>query len=185
MDTLRDGAFGLANTNKLLRTYAGTTGLKTGSTDAAGFCISASAERDGMELIAVVLGSKTSKERFATAQNLLNFGFAGWRMVDLTPEEPIPAVPVTLGKEDTVSGSFAGSLRLLVEKGQEDSLTTTYAMAEGVEAPVAVGTRLGSLQIYQDGTLVQEVEIQADRTVARKTLRDVLEELWRTMAMQE
>jgi D-alanyl-D-alanine carboxypeptidase (penicillin-binding protein 5/6) len=185
MDTLRDGAFGLANTNKLLRTYAGTTGLKTGSTDAAGFCISASAERDGMELIAVVLGSKTSKERFATAQNLLNFGFAGWRMVDLTPEEPIPAVPVTLGKEDTVSGTFAGSLRLLVEKGQEDSLTTTYAMAEGVEAPVAVGTRLGSLQIYQDGTLVQEVEIQADRAVARKTLRDVLEELWRTMAMQE
>jgi D-alanyl-D-alanine carboxypeptidase (penicillin-binding protein 5/6) len=185
MDTLRDGAFGLANTNKLLRTYAGTTGLKTGSTDAAGFCISASAERDGMELIAVVLGSKTSKERFATAQNLLNFGFAGWRMVDLTPEESIPAVPVTLGKEDTVSGTFAGSLRLLVEKGQEDSLTTTYAMAEGVEAPVAVGTRLGSLQIYQDGTLVQEVEIQADRAVARKTLRDVLEELWRTMAMQE
>lgn len=90
MDTLRDGTFQLANTNKLIRFYEGATGLKTGSTDAALYCVSATAEKDGMELIAVVLGSPTSADRFETAKALLNYGFAGYSLVTVAPSEPSP-----------------------------------------------------------------------------------------------
>ena len=88
MDSIRNGDFGLANTNKLLKNYAGITGLKTGSTDAAGFCISASAERDGMPLVAVVLGSATSAERFNAAAELLDYGIANYARVSLSCENP-------------------------------------------------------------------------------------------------
>ena len=95
MDTLRDGASSLVNTNKLVRFYDGTTGLKTGSTNAAGYCISATAERDGMELIAVILNGKTSAQRFQDAQTLLNYGFSAYALKTIVPEEPLP--PVMLG----------------------------------------------------------------------------------------
>ncbi len=102
MDTVRDGRFGLANTNKLVRFYNGTTGLKTGYTSQAGYCVSASAERDGMELIAVVLHGATSTDRFESAKALLDYGFANWALV--TPQaDAIPAVPVTLGTKTAVT----------------------------------------------------------------------------------
>ncbi len=147
MDSLRNGAFGLANTNKLLRTYPGATGLKTGSTDAAGYCISASAMQGEMELIAVVLGSDTSANRFDTAANLLNYGFAGWTLADAAPQEPIPAVPVKLGRADTVAVCPDGSLRILVKKGQETAVTTGYELKESVTAPVAAVDDLGRLTV--------------------------------------
>ncbi len=89
-------AFGLSSTNKLVRYYEGCTGLKTGYTSGAGFCISATAKRGELELIAVVLGAKTSKDRFATASTLLDWGFANFQSVTVTPEEPLESVPVTL-----------------------------------------------------------------------------------------
>lgn len=184
MDTLRDGAFGLANTNKLLRTYPGTTGLKTGSTDAAGYCISASAMQDSMELIAVVLGSATSKERFESAKNLLNYGFARWTMVEATADPASPTVPVTLGKEDCVPGAVNGSLRLLVEKTKAGAVTTEYALTEEVTAPVEQGAKLGTLCIYVDGEAVKTLDVLAARTVERKTFRDLFGEMWAHMAMQ-
>ena len=97
MDTIRGGQFGLSNTNKLIRFYDGATGLKTGSTDAAGYCISATAERDGMELIAVVLGGETSQQRFEDAKTLLNYGFSAYALADVTPAEA-PLVPIRLGR---------------------------------------------------------------------------------------
>ena len=97
MDTLRDGTFQLANTNKLIRFYDGATGLKTGSTDSAKYCLSATAEREGMELIAVVLKSPTGQQRFEDAKALLNYGFSTYALPHTVPEEPFPAIPVVLG----------------------------------------------------------------------------------------
>ena len=108
MDTLRGGASSLVNTNKLVRFYDGTTGLKTGSTNAAGYCISATAERDGMELIAVILKGKTSAERFQDAQSLLNYGFASYALQTITPETPLPPVTVQLGTQATVQPVLGG-----------------------------------------------------------------------------
>ncbi|MCC8064916.1 MAG: D-alanyl-D-alanine carboxypeptidase [Clostridiales bacterium] len=184
MDSLRDGAFGLANTNKLLRTYPGATGLKTGSTDAAGYCISASALQGDMELIAVVLGSDTSANRFDTATNLLNYGFAGWTLADAAPQEPIPAVPVKLGKADTVAVCPDGSLRILVEKGQENTVTTDYTLEESVTAPVEPGETLGQLTVYVDGEAVARLPLLACDGVERKGFGDIFGDLWRKMAMQ-
>ncbi|MCD8160002.1 MAG: D-alanyl-D-alanine carboxypeptidase [Clostridiales bacterium] len=184
MDSLRDGAFGLANTNKLLRTYPGATGLKTGSTDAAGYCISASAMQGEMELIAVVLGSDTSANRFDTAANLLNYGFAGWTLADASPQEPIPAVPVKLGRADTVAVYPDSSLRILAKKGQETAVTTGYELEESVTAPVAAGDALGRLTVYVDGEAVAELPLLACDAVERKSFGDIFGDLWRRMAMQ-
>ncbi|MCD7946612.1 MAG: D-alanyl-D-alanine carboxypeptidase [Clostridiales bacterium] len=108
MDTLRNGTFQLANTNKLIYYYDGATGLKTGFTQGAGFCISASAERDGMELIAVVLGSETSSDRFESAKTLLNYGFGGWTVTDVTGGVALPPVSVTLGEAESVPTTVEG-----------------------------------------------------------------------------
>ena len=102
MDSLRGGESMLVNTNKLIRFYDGATGLKTGSTGSAGYCLSATAEKNGMELIAVVLKGKTSDERFSDAKSLLNYGFSTWSLVTVTPDEVLPPVPVTLGVRGTV-----------------------------------------------------------------------------------
>lgn len=109
MDSIRGGQFQLANTNKLVRFYEGATGLKTGSTDAAGYCLSATAERDGMELIAVVLKAKTSEQRFESAKSLLNFGFANYTLTDVYPGQALPPVDVLLGEQDTVQPVLAQS----------------------------------------------------------------------------
>src|SRR5699024_8646054 len=101
MDTLRDGAFTLSNTNRLIRFYDGATGLKTGSTDAALYCLSATAERDGMELIAVVMAAPTSDKRFAAAQSLLNYGFSTYTLAEARPEGVLPPVAVTLGERQS------------------------------------------------------------------------------------
>ena len=118
MDTLRDGTFQLANTNKLIRFYEGATGLKTGSTDAALYCVSATAEKDGMELIAVVLGSPTSADRFETAKALLNYGFAGYSLVTVAPSEPISPIPFTLGTADSVQPVLTQESQILLPKAE-------------------------------------------------------------------
>lgn len=184
MDTLRDGTFGLANTNKLVRYYPGTTGLKTGSTAAAGYCISASALQGDMELIAVVLGSDSSQARFDTAKNLLNYGFAGWTMVDAQPQEGIPAVPVKLGKADVVLGEVHQPLRVLVEKSKANAVTTEYVLEEAVPAPVAQGDILGVLRVLVDGEVVLEADVTAASTVERKGFLDILGDLVGNMTMQ-
>ena len=124
MDSIRDGTFGLTNTNRLVRFYQGATGLKTGSTSSAGFCISASALRDDMELVAVVLGSSTSKERFDSAKALLNYGFGAYALADVTPKEALPALPVKMGEADTVQVGLSEVGKLLVKKDQLSSVTS-------------------------------------------------------------
>lgn len=177
MDTLRDGQFQLANTNKLIYYYDGATGLKTGSTQGAGFCISASACRDGMELIAVILGSETSAARFDSAKALLNYGFGGWAMAEAVPEEPIPAVTVTLGEADTVQPMLQSSPRLLVTKDQKNQVTCQVTLAETVEAPVQAGDVLGTLTVSVGEQVAQEIPLVAAESVPRLTFGRIFRQM--------
>ncbi len=131
------------NTNKLIRFYEGATGLKTGSTDSALYCLSATAERDGMELIAVIMKGSTSAQRFEDAQALLNYGFATYALASVVPETPLAPVPVSLGTQATVQPVLGEGSELLVEKSQAGNLTQTAELVESVEAPVAGETSWG------------------------------------------
>jgi len=119
MDTVRDGAFGLSNTNKMVRFYSGCTGLKTGFTAGAGYCLSASAQREGLELIAVVMGSETSKDRFAACKSLLDYGFANYTLYTPALQEGA-SVPVKLGMAESVAAVPGGDTALLVDKARRN-----------------------------------------------------------------
>ena len=169
MDTVRGGQFGLSNTNKLVRFYSGTTGLKTGFTRAAGYCLSASAERDGLELIAVVMHCKTSTDRFESAKALLDYGFANYCLIEAAPETPLPAVPVVLGREETVQAMLADDAPILADKGAAAGVEKTVEMAEAVSAPVAAGQKLGTLVIRSGGQKIAQRDIVAAQAVEKLT----------------
>ena len=170
MDSLRSGAFQLTNTNKLIRFYDGATGLKTGSTDSALYCLSATAERDGMELIAVVLKSPTSQERFDAARALLDYGFANYTLMDVYPSQALPPIDVLLGEEDCVQPVLSASSRILVDKAQLNSVSSQINLCENVEAPVEAGQKLGEMVVTVDGQVLQTIPIVAERAVDRLTV---------------
>ena len=175
MDSLRGGESMLVNTNKLIRFYDGATGLKTGSTGSAGYCLSATAEKNGMELIAVVLKGKTSDERFSDAKSLLNYGFSTWSLVTVTPDEVLPPVPVMLGVRGTVQPVLTSENTLLVEKTLANSLTKEIALAESVAAPVYAGDTLGQLTVRDAaGNTVAELPILAGEDVGHVTFVQML-----------
>ena len=182
MDTLRDGTFQLANTNKLIRFYDGATGLKTGSTDSAKYCLSATAEREGMELIAVVLKSPTGQQRFEDAKTLLNYGFSTYGLLHAAPEEPLPPVPVTLGTRDAVQSMVDPAEGLLLaEKARLQGLEQTVTLPESAAAPVRQGDILGTLTVTQNGETLLEVPIRAAETVEKLTFGEMFLRLARTM----
>ena len=155
MDTIRDGAFGLSNTNKLIRFYNGATGLKTGFTSGAGYCLSASAQREGLELIAVVMGCESSKERFAACKSLLDYGFAGFTLVTPSLSEEL-RVPVTLGTAESVEAVLGDYEPVLIDKAQKSQISQSITLDENVDAPVSKGQRLGTLTLQAgEQTLVQ------------------------------
>ena len=171
LDSLRGGESMLVNTNKLLTTFDGITGLKTGSTDAARYCVSATAERGGMELIAVVLGGETSESRFADAASLLNYGFARWTLMTLTPDEALPTLPVALGARGSVQTVLTEENRLLLERERAAGLCKTVELPLQVDAPVACGDVLGSLVVTAaDGGELARLPILAGEDVPRVTL---------------
>ena len=176
MDTVRGGTFGLSNTNKLIRFYEGATGLKTGSTDSARYCISATAEREGMELIAVVLKSPTGQQRFEDAKALLNYGFSTYALLHTVPEEPFPAIPVVLGETETVQPCIDPQEAVaLVQKSQAGGLSQSVTLAEQVEAPVSTGQELGTLTLTDAaGETVQSIPIRAAQSVERLTFGTML-----------
>lgn len=175
MDSLRGGESMLVNTNKLIRFYDGATGLKTGSTGSAGYCLSATAEKNGMELIAVVLKGKTSDERFSDAKSLLNYGFSTWSLVTITPDEVLPPVPVMLGVRGTVQPVLTSENTLLVEKTLANGLTKEVALAESVAAPVYAGDTLGQLTVRDAaGNTVAELPILAGEDVGHVTFVQML-----------
>ncbi len=166
MDTLRDGGFGLANTNKLLKTYDGITGMKTGYTDAAGHCLSATATRDGMSLIAVVLGGETSKGRFASAASLLDYGFAGYTLVRRTVGE-LADIPVLRGKTDAVSVAAEGDLCVVVKKTKTSEISLEITVEESLQAPVSVGQVVGSARYLFEGEEIYSVPVVATEEVKK------------------
>ncbi len=173
MDTLRDGTFQLANTNKLIRFYDGATGLKTGSTDGALYCLSATAEKEGMELIAVVLGAPTSNDRFEAAKALLNHGFAAYALVTAAPSEPLPTVEVVLGQAASLQPVLPQAPQLLLTKGDAGQVTTTLDLPESVEAPVAQGQQVGTLTIWVNGVQKDTLPLVAGEAVERLTVMEI------------
>ncbi len=186
MDTVRDGAFGLSNTNKLVRFYDGTTGLKTGFTSKAGYCVSASAERDGMELIAVIMKSDTSPHRNADASGLLNFGFANYAVVGLGEDENhAEPIPVTLGQEDSVEVELAENAQVLIEKAQAAKVEKQLVLAERLEAPVEKGQKVGTLRFSLDGKQIAEVPVVAANSVERLSTMDIYGEILKSLLLKK
>ena len=181
MDTVRNGAFGLANTNKLVRFYEGTTGLKTGYTSSAGHCLSASAQREGLELVAVVLHCSSSPDRFQSAKALLDYGFANYALVPVQEGEALAPVPVVLGEAGTVQPVASGEE--LIDKSLRQSVTRTVELQPNVEAPVTQGQRLGTLTIQANGQVLAEVPLVAQEAVARLTWKDLFANILRRICM--
>ena len=179
MDTLRNGEFGLSNTNKLIHSYEGATGLKTGSTDGALYCLSATAERDGMELIAVILKAPTSAQRFAGAQALLNYGFASYGLAEIQTPGDLSPIPVRLGAEKAVTARLEGETALLAAKEKLGALETELTMETELSAPVAEGQEVGRLTVTSGGETLAEFPLVADRAVARLTYWQLLQRCMR------
>ena len=178
MDSLRGGEFELSNTNKLIRFYEGATGLKTGSTSSAGYCISATAERDGMELIAVVLHGSTSQQRFEDAKTMLNYGFSTYTLHTVEATEPLPTLPVQLGTEDCVALQLPVSGRqVLLLKSQISTLAQELSLPESVEAPIGAQQQLGTLTVRSGETVVLEVPLLAAQSVEKLTWGEMFRRL--------
>ena len=182
MDTVRDGQFGLSNTNKLVRFYDGTTGLKTGYTSAAGHCLSASAERNGMELIAVVLHCASSTDRFESAKALLNYGFSNYALVTPEPGE-LPAVPVTLGTAAEITPVLADETPILIDKALAAGVETNVRVDGSVTAPVEAGQTLGTLTITSGGQTIAERDLIAPEPVGALRWGDVYLQMLRALCM--
>ena len=181
MDTIRDGTFGLANTNKLIRFYDGATGLKTGYTSSAGYCISATAEREGMELIAVIMKGETADKRNTDAKALLNYGFSTYALVSAAPEEPLPALPVSMGETEQVSLTLPEEgVTALVEKARANTLERRIDLPESLTAPVAAGQPVGTLTLLDGETEVLTVPILAAEDVPRRSWGSLFVQLLRT-----
>ncbi len=181
MDTVRNGAFGLSNTNKLVRFYQGATGLKTGFTSQAGYCLSASALREDMELIAVVMGCATSKERFAACKSMLDYGFAGFALI--TPQTETAEIPVKLGVADAVTAVPAGEDAVLLDKSQKNQVTQQVVLEEQVDAPVSKGQRLGTLYIKAGEQVLKEIPMVAEQAVEKLTFWQMFGRLFRKLVM--
>ena len=181
MDTVRNGTFGLSNTNKMVRFYPGATGLKTGFTSGAGYCLSASAQREGLGLIAVVMGCDTSQNRFAACKQLLDYGFANYALV--VPELPEGTVPVKLGRTDTVQAVPAEDAQLLVDKAQKNQVQIQTVLEESVTAPVSKGQRLGMLTVKVGEQTVRQVPLVAREGVEKLTWWDLVLQMLGKIAM--
>ena len=168
MDTIRNGEFGLSNTNKMVRFYNGCTGLKTGFTRGAGYCLSASAEREGLQLIAVVMGCETSQKRFAACKSMLDYGFANFALIE--PELPeVSSVPVKLGIADFVNAVPASDGKMLIDKSQKASVSTEFQLEEEVTAPVSKGQKLGTMTVKAGDRILSEIPMVAEAGVEKLT----------------
>ena len=179
MDTVRGGQFGLSNTNKLVRFYDGATGLKTGFTAAAGYCLSASAKRDGMELVAVVMGCETSKDRFYACKALLDYGFANYCLVQ--PQAENLTVPVVLGQEKQVTARPGQPPQMLIEKAQKSGVNVTYELEQQVTAPVSQGQRLGTMTVRVGAQVLAQIPLLAEKTVTKRTFGELFTEMLRRL----
>lgn len=170
MDSLRGGESELVNTNKLVRYYEGCTGLKTGTTSQAGACLSATAKRDGLELVAVVMGADNSSDRFNGARKLLDFGFANWTYVTVTADvSQFSDIPVRKGTVKSVFPVCDDQKSFLVEKSKAKLVTQATELADELKAPVEKGSQIGVTRIYVDGEEIGTVKIVSPEDIKRLT----------------
>ncbi len=182
MDTIRGGSFGLSNTNKLIRFYQGATGLKTGFTSSAGYCLSASAQREGMELIAVVMGCENSQKRFAACKSLLDYGFANYAVI--TPElTQNVQIPVKLGTADTVTAQLGQGDAMLIDKDQKKLVFTEIELESQVAAPVSKGQRLGTMSVKAGEQILAQIPLVAAEAVPRLTWGQIFLRVLRQLAL--
>lgn len=185
MDTLRGGTTQLVNTNKLLKSYSGITGLKTGTTGKAGVCISASAERDGLRLIAVVLGSASGKDRFQAASTLLDYGFAHYESAAAAlPDDAPQTLPVERGTAETVFLNYENPERCLMPKGEGSALTTVIELPETLPAPVTAGEQVGCVKLLNHGTEMRSYPITAAQDVDALSFGYCLRLLTRSLLLE-
>ncbi len=178
-DSLRGGQTQLVNTNKLLRRYQGITGLKTGTTGGAGVCLSASATRDGLSLIAVVLGASSSTERFDAATALLDYGFANFTRAQAPAPENAPgSLPVTGGALEEVPLQYQTPGTVLLQKGEEQSLQAELKLNESAQAPVTVGDEVGRVVLYAGQTELGSWPVTAAAEVPAMSWKLAMERLW-------
>lgn len=180
MDTIRGGKFALANTNKMLKSYQGMNGLKTGYIAEAGFCISASAERDGLNLVAVVMAAPTKEKRTADVTALLNYGFANFAAYT-PPEDALSPIPVILGDAPSVQPVMQGGKSLILEKSVINQLETVLDLPESIAAPIAAGQQLGELRIVSNGQTLLTTPIVAAETVGEKNLSGIFMDILRSL----
>lgn len=186
MDTLRDGATELTNTNRLVRFYNGTTGLKTGTTSKAGYCLSASAERDGLHIIAVILGAQTSDDRFEGAKALLNWGFANYETVTPSLKDvEIPEVEVIKGIEEKITAKVSDIMPVTLKKGESEKIEYSVEISENVEAPVEKNQLLGKVTARIGDNVLGEYKLLAKDGVRKITLWDYVEGFLKSLTKSE
>ncbi len=170
MDTLRDGKSQLVNTNKLVRFYDGATGLKTGTTSKAGFCVSATATKNGMELCAVVLGASDNNARFGAARKLLDYGFANWSIHTVEVEqEKLCTVKIVGGVESELLPKVSGTGKYLLSNDESDGITTKISLPKEMKAPIAVGQKIGTAEVLLNGKQIGSIDIIAENAVEKFT----------------
>ena len=185
MDTLRGGATQLVNTNKLLKSYTGITGLKTGTTGKAGVCISASAERDGLRLIAVVLGAASGKERFQAATTLLDYGFSHFESAEAAlPADAPRTLPVKRGVTDAVALTYAAPGRYLMPKGEGATLQAVVELPESLTAPIAAGQTVGRVTIRNGSAELQSYPITSAQDAEALSFAYCLRRLAESLILQ-
>ena len=185
MDTIRNGEFSLANTNKMLKSYEGMIGLKTGYISQAGFCISAAAERSGMTLIATVMAAPTKEARTADVSSLLNYGFANFAPYTPDLSGKLNPVAVRLGKELSVTPVPENAGSLVLAKEDLAELTTEVQLVDAVDAPVEKGQKLGSAIVKSGGEVLMTIPLTAANTVEALTFGDIYREFLRVLLMKE
>lgn len=185
MDTIRNGEFSLANTNKMLRSYNGLVGLKTGYISEAGFCISAVAERDGMTLIATVMGAPTKEDRTADATALLDYGFANF--APYTPDLSAALTPlrVRMGQKETVTLEAGEIQPVVVAKEEAANVTTETHLPDAVDAPIEAGQELGSVTVKSGDKTLLTIPLAAAEAVDRLRFGDVYQSFLRAALMKQ
>ncbi len=181
MDTVRDGKFGLTNTNRLVRFYKGANGLKTGSTSKAKFCISASAERDGMTLIAVIMAAPTRDVRNAAATSLLDYGFANYALYEDSSSVP-QAIPVSGGMKNNCRIQNT-NFSTVIEKSKSSSITTKVEIPESVSAPIKKGEKIGTVSYYCGEELIGSCDVIAGESVDKISFLTLLAKIFAAISL--
>ena len=180
MDSLRDGKSSLVNTNKLIRNYKGATGLKTGSTSVALYNLSASATRDDLSLIAVVMKAPTSAIRFSNAQKLLDYGFNNFQYKKLANKgDVVKSITVNKGIETTVNGILENDSGVLIQKGQDKNIQQVMELPEILQAPITQGQTIGNITYTLDGKEIGKVNIVAEKTIEKNSAFNMLESIYK------